>query len=273
MDVARRLVTLGRAARNDAWLAVRQPLRRALIVLPGGATLDGALVAHVAEELNVHEIESVSGLEGLLTYTVTPNFRRLGPRVGRRMPQVQTALAATDGDAVRRALRDDGALVLSLEGGDVTLEPDDVDLRAQAHEELVLAEDGGYAVALDTTLDDALRSEGWARSLIRSLNERRKTLGLELSDRIRVELAASGAVAEAARTRRGTGSNARSSRSSGRCGTRSTGTGSRRSTSRARPCGRASRWSARANAADGTACAGPRALHRRSTARSSARGS
>ena len=70
----------------------------------------------------------------------------------------------------------------------------------QAHEELVLAEDGGYAVALDTTLDDALRSEGWARSLIRSLNDRRKALGLELSDRVRVELAAGGPVADAART-------------------------------------------------------------------------
>jgi len=89
---------------------------------------------------------------------------------------------------------------VTLEDGDVTLEADDVDLRAQAHEELVLAEDGGYAVALDTTVDDALRSEGWARSLIRCLNDRRRALDLELSDRVRVVLAAGGAIAEAART-------------------------------------------------------------------------
>ncbi|HEV2993734.1 MAG TPA: isoleucine--tRNA ligase [Acidimicrobiia bacterium] len=200
MAVVRRLVTLGLAARNDARLAVRQPLGRALVVLPAGVTLDDTLAAQVAEELNVHQLESLSSLEGLLTYTVAPNFRRLGPRVGRQMPQVQAALAAADGEAVRDALRRDGRLVLTLDGGEVTLEPDDVDLRAQAHEELVLAEDAGYAVALDTTLDDALRSEGWARSLIRCLNDRRKVLDLELSDRVRVVLAASGAIAEAART-------------------------------------------------------------------------
>jgi len=200
MGVARRVVTLGLAGRNDARLAVKQPLRRALVVLPAGVTLDEELAGEVAAELNVHDLTAVADLEGFLTYTVTPDFRRLGPRLGPRMPQVQRALAAEDGDALRAGLRRDGQLVVTLEDGEVTLGADDVVVRAVAHEELVVAEDAGYAVALDITLDDALRAEGRARSLIRALNEHRKALGLELSDRVRVTLAATGPIADAART-------------------------------------------------------------------------
>ena len=200
MVVARRLVTLGLAARNDARLKVRQPLRRALVVLPAGTTLPDELATQVADELNVKTLETVTDLEGLLAYRVTPDFRRLGPRVGRLMPQVQAALAAADGNAVRAALLTDGQVVLSLDGGEVTLGADDVEVRAQAHEELVLAEDAGFAVALDTTLDDNLRREGLARELVRTLNEHRKTLGLDLADRVRVDLAATGEAADAART-------------------------------------------------------------------------
>jgi isoleucyl-tRNA synthetase len=72
-------------------------------------------------------------------------------------------------------------------------------VRATSHAELALAQDGGYAVALDTTLDDELRREGLARELARKLNDLRKASGLEISDRVRVEMWADAHLADAAR--------------------------------------------------------------------------
>jgi isoleucyl-tRNA synthetase len=200
MEAARRLVTLGRAARTEAALKVRQPLRRAVVVIPGGAELSEAVVAEVADELNVKEVEAVSDLEGLLDFTVVPNFRAMGPKVGKLMPAVKAALLAADGAEVKRALETAGSYALTLDGSDaVVLTGDDVEVRAAAHQELALAQEGAYAVALDTTLDDDLRLEGLARELVRALNDLRKTQGLELSDRVAVHLRAPGQVAEAAR--------------------------------------------------------------------------
>ena len=75
-------------------------------------------------------------------------------------------------------------------------------MRARSHEELVLAEDAGYAVALDTTLDDDLRAEGIARDLIRAINDLRRELDFDISDRIRVRVTATGRVEAAAHRHR-----------------------------------------------------------------------
>ncbi len=82
------------------------------------------------------------------------------------------------------------------------LDPDDVEVRAESHEELALAQDAGYAVAIDTTVDDELRAEGIARDLIRLLNDQRKADGFEIADRIRVRLGATGRIEAAAHLHR-----------------------------------------------------------------------
>jgi isoleucyl-tRNA synthetase len=181
MDAARRLVALGRSARTDAGVKVRQPLRRALLLHPG-IELDDAVRGQIADELNVHELEDVDTLSGLLSWTVVPNFSALGPRLGKRVNAVKAALAAADGDALHDELQRTGAIVIDGE----TLSADEVELRATRHESFALAEDGGWAVALDLALDDELRSEGLARELTRALNEARKEIGLEISDRVRI---------------------------------------------------------------------------------------
>jgi isoleucyl-tRNA synthetase len=116
---------------------------------------------------------------------------------------VKDALLSADGGIVKRALDADGGYDLRLDDGTtVRLGADDVDVRAQSHAELALAQDGGYAVAIDTTLDDELRAEGTARDLIRLLNDQRKAVGLEIADRVRVRLGASGRVEAAAHAHR-----------------------------------------------------------------------
>src|SRR5262249_39753273 len=144
-----------------------------------------------------------TSLEGLLDYTVVPNFRALGPKIGKRVPLVKDALGRADGATVHRALTDAGHYTLELDDGtSVELGADDVEVRARSHEEFALAQEGGYAVALDTALDDDLRAEGIARDFIRLINEERKELDFEIADRIRVRVVANERVYAAAHRHR-----------------------------------------------------------------------
>jgi isoleucyl-tRNA synthetase len=187
MEAARRLVALGRTARAEARMRVRQPLRRALLLHPGVALSD-AVRAEVADELNVKAIEDVTSLAELMTWRVVPNFRALGPRLGARVSAVKAALADADGSEVRRALESQGWVEVAGE----RLGPDDLEVRADRHEELALAQDGGWAVALDLELDDELQREGTAREFIRAVNDLRKRLGLALTDRVRIRVHGAG---------------------------------------------------------------------------------
>jgi isoleucyl-tRNA synthetase len=201
MARAREVVSLGLSARMEAKLKVRRPLRKAFVLVPetsspssrGGGVFSAEVAAEVADALNVKQLEAVTDLEGLLDYSVVPNFRTLGPRVGKAMPLVKDALAGVEGAVIRRALDTDGSFDLALaDGSTVRLGTDDVDVRAASHEELALAQEAGYAVALDTTADDELLAEGAARDVVRLINEQRKTLGFEIADRIAVQVGASG---------------------------------------------------------------------------------
>jgi isoleucyl-tRNA synthetase len=189
MELARHVASLGLAARNDARLRVRQPLPRAFVLLPDHTRLSGEVVGEVADELNVKQLEPVDGLEGLLDYRVTPNFRKLGPKFGKDMPRVKAALEDADGQTVRHAFDTEGVFRIDLGDGTVVeIAPDEVEVRAESHEELVLVQEDRYAVALDTTLDDELRREGWTREIVRAVNEARKRRGLEIADRIALTL-------------------------------------------------------------------------------------
>jgi len=171
--------------------------------VPGDATFSNDVAREIADELNVKRLEAVTSLEGLLDYSVVPNFRALGPKIGKRVPLVKDALARVDGRTVQRSLDEEGRFTLRLgDGTTVELTNDDVEVRANSHEELALAQDGGFAVALDTTLDDELRAEGIARDLIRAINELRKERDYDIADRIRARIVAKGRVESGAHLHR-----------------------------------------------------------------------
>ncbi|MGH9224258.1 MAG: isoleucine--tRNA ligase [Acidimicrobiales bacterium] len=180
-----RLVGLGRAARSEAAVKQRQPLRRALLLHPG-ATLTEDGRREIREELNVKDLEDVESLAGLMTWTAVPNFRALGPRLGPRVNEVKAALAAADGATLRRDLDEHGY----VEAAGERLTADDLELRAGRHEGFAVVQDQGWAVALDLDLDDDLRYEGAARDLARELNDLRKRLDLALTDRIALRVEA-----------------------------------------------------------------------------------
>lgn len=182
MDVARRLTTLGRAARADAGIKVRQPLRRALVFLPSTTPLPPSGV--VEEELNVDLLEFSAELADVLDFELVPNFRTLGPRLGEAAKELRTALTTLDGASVAATLEAGESVELSLSTGIFLLGPEDVELRVRAQGGFAVSREGSEVVALDLELDDDLRRRGNLRELVRQVQDLRKSSGFDVSDRI-----------------------------------------------------------------------------------------
>ena len=190
MDAVRRTVELGRAARAQAKVKLRQPLRKAVVVASDAerAAIE-RLAEVVASELNVKELDFVHTEAELVSYRVKPNYRSLGPRFGKNMPQVAAAVEALDAAAVADALERGEEVGITVDGKDHTLTADDLSLVMEPLEGYQLEAEAGHAVALELDLDDELLREGLAREVVRAVQEARKQAGLEVSDRISLELA------------------------------------------------------------------------------------
>jgi isoleucyl-tRNA synthetase len=164
---------------------VRQPLRAAVVVAAGREReAIERLAALVREELNVHELHFVSAADELSTVEVKPNYRTLGPRFGRHMPTAAAAVAALDGSAVAAGVREGIPVAISVGGRDHELEPGDLLLAMKPLEGYQVEREGSHAVALELSLDDELRAEGWARDIVHAVQAARRDAGLEVSDRI-----------------------------------------------------------------------------------------
>ena len=200
MGIVRESVRLGLAARGQAKLGVRQPLRAAVVVAAGAEReAIERLEEIVKAELNVKELRFVSQADELGSYEVKPNYRALGPRFGKHMPQVAAAVAALDPAHVADALRDGGRVGISVDGHDHELDADDLLLAMQPLEGYQLEREGSHAVALELELDDELVREGLAREIVHAVQNARKTAGLEVADRIELTLGGDGELLAAAR--------------------------------------------------------------------------
>ncbi|HEX6207108.1 MAG TPA: isoleucine--tRNA ligase, partial [Actinomycetota bacterium] len=196
MALARTAASLGRAARTEAKARVRQPLRRAVVHVPGDPEALRPLLHIVAEELNVKEVELASTAEELSGWTAKPSFRELGPRLGKRVQEVAAGLEGDDGTLAGRLAAGE-TVELPLPSGPVELAPGDVELRRRTREGWGVASEGGVTVALDLDLDESLRLEGLAREVVRAVQDARKAAGLEVADRIELGLSAAGDVGRA----------------------------------------------------------------------------
>jgi isoleucyl-tRNA synthetase len=192
MALARRLVELGRSARSAASVRTRQPLGQALVGSAGFAALPAELRDLIAEELNVHAVEPLDAVgRELVTYTVKPEFRALGKRFGSSTQAVAAVIRAADPAALAHAVAADGgsAVVEVPELGSVTLTADDLVVTQTPLEGWGVATAAGETVALDLTVSDTLRAEGWAREVVRLVQDARKSDGLQVSDRIELRWA------------------------------------------------------------------------------------
>ena len=200
IDVVQKVVGLARAARGLSGVRTRQPLSRLLVRAPDDRAA-AALADHqdqILEELNVKAIEFIARDAGLVNYRIKPNLPRIGKRYGKLIPAIRKALENADGAAIAGTGARGEEFSLELDGGEtVTLGPEDVLVETSSAEGYACGEDGGYLTALDTNLTDELIREGIARELVRTVQEARKSAGLEVSDRIRLGVSGSAGVEEA----------------------------------------------------------------------------
>jgi len=182
MALARRLSSLGRAARAEAGVKVRQPLARALVYLPpDGPELPPGIVE---DELNVDRVEVTAELGDVLAYELVPNFKLLGPRIGKRVQQLRAAMSTVDTTAAAAALTAGRPVTVELDDGPLELGAEEVELRVRAQPGFAVSRDGAEVLALDLALDDDLRRRGLAREVVRNVQDLRKETGLEVSDTI-----------------------------------------------------------------------------------------
>ncbi|HEU4393597.1 MAG TPA: isoleucine--tRNA ligase [Solirubrobacterales bacterium] len=200
MEAVRLTVELGRAARAQAKVKVRQPLRRAVIVANDAEReAIAARAALVTAELNVKELDFVSDEADLVSYTAKPNYRALGPRFGKRMPQVAAAVEALDAAHVAKVMSSGGQIGINVEGDEHALGPDEVTLALQPLEGYEVEAEAGHAVALQLELDEELRREGLAREIVHAVQIARKDAGLDITDRIALALGGDPELLDAAR--------------------------------------------------------------------------
>ncbi len=203
INLVRRLVELGRAARAHSKIKTRQPLRRAVVAAPDWQRLPADLRQEITDEINVLSMEQLaSGNENLVEVSAKANFRSLGQRFGKATPKVAAAIAAADAAQLLTDLRANGYATFVLDGKPETISDEDVVITETPREGWAVATDAGETIALDLTLDDELRGLGLARDLVREIQEARKSLGFAVTDRITVTWATDEATAVVIREHR-----------------------------------------------------------------------
>ena len=189
MAVARETVRLGLSARAAAKVKLRQPLKEAVVVAVGREREGIERLADIVrDQLNVKQLRFVQAADELGSYDVKPNYRALGPRFGKGMPQVAAAVASLEPAHVAEALREGRTIAIAVDGHDHQLAADDLVLAMAPLEGYQLEREGSHAVALELAFDDELRREGLAREVVHAVQNARKAAGLAVEDRIRLML-------------------------------------------------------------------------------------
>ena len=188
-----RVVGLGRSTREKAQIKVRQPLN-ALYVRVANQAEEEALLRlqeQVLEELNIKQLHLMSSDSDMLAYTLKPQVKVLGPKYGPLVQKILAAFKALDARGMQeaaRSLNETGMLRFTIDGQQVELTRDEVEVVATARPGFVAAEEHGYVVALETTITPELRAEGLVRDLTHYVQDMRKKAGLNIEDHIELAL-------------------------------------------------------------------------------------
>ncbi|MEA3246723.1 MAG: DUF5915 domain-containing protein, partial [Gemmatimonadota bacterium] len=205
MAEVRELVRLGRAAREEAGVNVRQPLARMVCVTHGLDAAAHAVLADLtpllAAEMNVKVVEYATSANALVTLEARPNFRALGKVFAKATPQAAAAVAALGAEALQAFERGD-PVDINVGGREHRLAADDLTIVRKASGTLVVQQDGARFAAVDPTVSPELRNEGIAREVVSRTQRLRKESGLDVSDRIILRVAGSPAVTGAVRSHR-----------------------------------------------------------------------
>ena len=183
MRITRVLARLGRAAREEVRIRVRQPLGTLQAVVPDESLMTAELLEVLQDELNVKRVQFLQAAGDLVSLRAQPNFRQVGRRFGSSTQEAAQRIRELDAEALRAYRRGD-EVTIEVGGGAHVLEPGDLEVIEESAGGLVVASDEGCTIALDPSIDDALRREGLARELVNRVQRLRKDSGLAVSDRI-----------------------------------------------------------------------------------------
>jgi isoleucyl-tRNA synthetase len=183
------VVSLGRTARGECQIKIRQPLGTMYVPARLRASIQ-AMPELVKEEVNIHNIEYVEEDSDFVQYELKPQFKVMGPKFGNKMKAIAAALAKVNGADALRAFAKEGGYILHMGDENISLVPEDLLVQILPREGYVFASMKDIFVALDTTLTEALIREGYARELINKIQYSRKEQGFEIMDRVQVNLTA-----------------------------------------------------------------------------------
>ena len=182
MEELLEIVVLGRACRNTANIKNRQPI--GTMYVKAEKAMDKFYTDIIADELNVKEVKFADDVESFISYSFKPQLRTVGPKYGKLLNGIRNALSEIDGTAAMKELRDNGVLVLDIDGNRVELAEEDLLIETAQSEGYVTETDGETSVVLDTNLTPELIQEGFVREIISKVQTMRKEAGFEVMDKI-----------------------------------------------------------------------------------------
>ena len=188
-----RVVGLGRAAREKVQIKVRQPLNAIYVRVPNRDEEEALvrLSEQVLEELNIKQLHLMSDDSTMLAYALKPQVKVLGPKYGPLVQKILGAFKSLDAHGAHEAakiLSETGKLNFTIDGQQVELTSDEIEVVATALPGFVTAEERGYVVALETTITPELREEGLVRDLTHYVQDMRKRAGFNIEDHITLAL-------------------------------------------------------------------------------------
>lgn len=189
MENAQTISSLVLSLRAKEKIKVRQPLEKIMIPIDNQQQKEEikAVEDLIKHEVNIKNIELLEDASDILVKQIKPNFKVLGPRFGKDMKLIANAINAFSADDIKK-IEQNGHLDVEVNGKNINLELDDVEIMSQDIEGWLVANEGALTVALDVTISDELRKEGIARELVNRIQNLRKDSGFEVTDRIDVKL-------------------------------------------------------------------------------------
>ena len=194
MDEVLNVVGLGRAARNGSNMKNRQPLAK--MYVNADIKLDGYFKDIIEDELNIKEVVFVDAADELSDYNFKPQLKTLGPKYGKNLGEIRTALSELDGSAAKKELDANGNIKLNISIGEIDLTADDLLIEAVQKTGLFSVSDFGVTVAIDTTLTPELIEEGFVREIISKIQTMRKDADFNVTDHIVVSVEGNDKIAD-----------------------------------------------------------------------------
>ena len=189
MENAQTIASLVLSLRAKEKIKVRQPLHKIMIPVDNQQQKEEieAVSSLIKHEVNIKNIELLEDASDILVKKIKPNFKTLGPKFGKDMKLITSAINAFNADDIKN-IEQNGSLDIEINGKNITLGIDDVEITSQDIEGWLVANEGALTVALDVTISEELRKEGIARELVNRIQNLRKESGFEVTDRIDVQL-------------------------------------------------------------------------------------